>query len=279
MTDINNTSLILSVETSSRIGSVALARDDILLVESNISAHLRHSKEIFPLISELLEQFNCKVQNINEIYISIGPGSFTGLRIAVTMAKAMHLAIGTRVVMVDSLDVIASNVIDIANSGTENSDQKKFPKTLNDKIAVILDAKRGQFFTAVYQYLDQNKTQDSKIKDIPNHQHPGINNQTICSPEKKWAKVVQDCLMTAPEFVEQFSDKNQPIYLLGDGLLYNRGKFLNEGIKFFDEKYWSPLASKVHLLGRQKAKIGEYANPLVLSPVYLRAPQVTLKIR
>jgi len=79
-------SLILAVETSSRIGSVAIALNGKMLGETVFSAPLSHSAEIFPAIHKLLDQFNLKPSQIEHIYISGGPGSFTGLRVGITFA-------------------------------------------------------------------------------------------------------------------------------------------------------------------------------------------------
>ena len=102
--------LILAIETSGRLGSVALAQGDKLLAESHFSGPMRHSAEIFPAITELLSKFSKKPDQIEQVYISAGPGSFTGLRIAVTFAKTLALANNSKIVAVDTLDCITANV-------------------------------------------------------------------------------------------------------------------------------------------------------------------------
>jgi len=67
--------LILAVETSSRVGSVALAAGQRLLAEQSFTAPLRHSAEIFPAVGSLLDRFGHTPDNITAAYISIGPGS------------------------------------------------------------------------------------------------------------------------------------------------------------------------------------------------------------
>ena len=80
--------LILALETSSRIGSVALAAGPRLLAQQRFSAPMTHSAEILPAVAQLTARFNNRPDEIEHIYLSIGPGSFTGLRIAVTVVKA-----------------------------------------------------------------------------------------------------------------------------------------------------------------------------------------------
>lgn len=238
--------LILAVETSGRIGSVAIALGEQILDQTAFSAPMRHSSEIFTAIAALLSRFSRKTTEIEHIYISIGPGSFTGLRIAVTMAKIMHLANAAKIVAVDTLDVIAANAGDYQEAENRKS-----------KIAVILDAKRSQFFIAAYQ---QAASRESRTTSH------GI-----------WQKILPDSLMTAPQFLEKFACREKPISLLGEGLLYYKDKFKAQGIKFLDEQYWNPSAEKVHLLGYKLAQAGKFADPLTLTPNYLRRPDVKQK--
>jgi tRNA threonylcarbamoyladenosine biosynthesis protein TsaB len=225
-----------------------------LLSEKQFSGLMRHSAEIFPAITDLLSKFNKKPDQIEHIYVSAGPGSFTGLRIAVTFAKTMALANSAKIVAVDTLDVIAANA---ATENTEIFSHREKIKNCSaepappipsvEQLGVILDAKRGQFFIAVYE-----KTED-----------------------KIWKKVLQDSLMTAEEFLARFADK--PISLIGEGLVFYKDKFTHKNISVLDEKFWNPSAANVHKLGRQLAQQNQFVDPLTLIPNYIRGPDVTVK--
>lgn len=237
--------LILAVETSGRTGSVAIAVGEQILAESTFSAPMRHSAEILPAVCGLLERFDKEPHQIEHIYISIGPGSFTGLRIAVTLAKTMHLANSAKLVAVDTLDVIAANAADYLD--------KKGQKARVGKIAAILNAKREQFFIAVYRRTSDKRQATSD----------GI-----------WKKTLPDSLMTASQFLDKFAAADQSIWLLGEGLVYHKDKFKTQGVKFLDQTLWYPRAAKVHLLGYQKALQGQFADALTLQPTYLRKPEI-----
>ncbi len=228
--DISLQDLILALETSGRGGSVAIATASRLLAEIAFSGVMRHSAEVFPTIETLLREAGRTVDSLRQVYISIGPGSFTGLRIAVAFAKTMNLATGAKIVTVDTLDCIAANAFDYL--ATE--------KPYISRIACLLDAKRGQFFTAVY---DVNLG--------------------------KWKKTLPDCLMTPDEFIQKFT-KQAPIWLLGEGLVYYKDKFKADGVSFFDESLWTPKASQVYKLGLAKAAQNQFSDPLTLQPLYLR---------
>jgi tRNA threonylcarbamoyl adenosine modification protein YeaZ len=263
--------LVLAIETASRIGSVALAFADDILAETSFSAPTRHSAEIFPAVSEILRRFGLRSDNIDHVYISAGPGSFTGLRIAVTIAKTMHLAAAVKIIAVDTLDVIAANTDDYIkkkiaqiprlNASNSDSQQDKSrentEKQLPERIAAVLDAKRGRFYIAAYQL--------SRIA--------GTNTDNPIT----WKKILPDSLMTSSQFLDRCA--RRPIWLLGDGLLYHKDIFRAEMVRFLDDKYWSPRASKVLLLGWKKALTENFENPLTLTPNYLLRPDIRIKTR
>jgi tRNA threonylcarbamoyladenosine biosynthesis protein TsaB len=237
--------IILTLETSGRTGSAALAAGQELIAEKTFLTPVRHSSEIFPAITNLLQAGRFLPAEVDQIYISAGPGSFTGLRIATTFAKIMHLANNKiKIVAVDTLDCIASNVIDF----------QKNTKIEVKKISTILDAKRGQFFTAIYK----QKKDSNNVLDFFD-----------C-----WEKTVEDCLLTPQQFIEKFADADEPVWLLGEGLAFYKKNFESKGIKFIDDKYWTPKASKVYELGYNLALMGQFADPLSLVPKYIQRPDV-----
>ncbi len=217
--------LALALETTGRVGSVAIGCGQTLSDEKTFSAPLRHSAELFGTITELLEKSRKILNQIKYIYISIGPGSFTGIRISVTVAKMMALATESKIVAVNTSDVMALNVDDVKIR----------------KLATIIDAKRGQFFIAAFERKN------------------GL-----------WGKILPDCMMTAEQFKEKFD--SEPIWLLGEGLLYYSKKFETENIKILNEKFWSPRASNVFKIGVKMAMENRFADPAGLVPLYLRRP-------
>ena len=243
---------ILAVETSSRVGSVALALGEEFIAQTTFSGVMKHSAELFPSIESLLKDLNRKPHEIEHLYISIGPGSFTGLRIAVTLAKTMHLANPIKIIAVDTLDVIAANIADFVKESELENNNYTGSKTPVRKYATVLDAKRGQFFISVYNSV---------------HKSVDVQNQ----------KVIPDSLMTASQLLNQYACSKNPIGLLGDGLVYHKDKFQAEGVFFLNEKYWSPQASKVHLLGWEMAQKQQFSDPVILRPFYLCRPEIKIK--
>lgn len=232
-------SVTIAIETSSRIGSVALGQQGNLLAEITFSEPLRHSTELVPSIQALLDKHGFTVRQIEQVFISIGPGSFTGLRIAVTTAKAMALANDTRIVSVSTLDAVAAN----ATTGTAGQ---------FGGIATIVDAKRNKFFVAGYE---------APTCGTPCTQAP--------------ARLLDDCLMTPEEFLDSFVAAHGPVAILGDGLVYYADRFASNQVTVLDQSLWSPKARAVLHLGHEKAAQGAFVDAITLTPHYLRSPQAT----
>ena len=243
--------LILAIETSSRTGSVAIGNEDELWVWKTFTGEMRHSMEILPFIQGLLAQVHATPDDLKQVYLSGGPGSFTGLRIGVTLAKTMALANAARIVAVNTLDVIASNI-----PVTNDTPQIIVP---------ILDAKRNHFFVGVYGRPSADPTA------LHAKAHPTIDR---IGPD--WVKIQPDTIMTAEQLINRFKNPNNTVGLIGDGLVYHQDRFQAEGIRLLDRRYWTPTAAHVFRLGRHKARCGEFEDPLQLTPLYLMPPEVTL---
>jgi tRNA threonylcarbamoyladenosine biosynthesis protein TsaB len=231
-----NNELALAVETSGRTGSVAVGIGDEILYETTFSGLMTHSTQLFPATGALLKRIDRQIEEVAHIYIAAGPGSFTGLRIAVTMAKMMAFATGTKIVAADTMDVLAVNATAyISEKNTKIS-----------RLATVIDAKRKQFYVGLYENTHGN-----------------------------WQKVTTDCLITASDFLDRFVRPAEPIWLLGEGLVYYKDAFSAPGVRFLDADYWPGRASAVYPVCRKKAEAGEFADPAGLEPFYLRRPEAT----
>ncbi len=124
----------LSIETSGRIGSIALAEDAEVVAEQEFPYGLQHAAHIITLIDELCRGMAWTPRRIDHVYVSAGPGSFTGLRIGITLAKTLWLATNAKVVAVPTVRVLAANAPPEARS-----------------LVIVLDAKRNQIYTARFE--------------------------------------------------------------------------------------------------------------------------------
>jgi tRNA threonylcarbamoyladenosine biosynthesis protein TsaB len=123
----------LALETSGRTGSVAAIEDGAVVAEEQFPHGLQHAAGLVPMIDRLCRARGWSPPEIEEVYVSAGPGSFTGLRVGVTVAKTLAFATGVRIVAVPTAEVLARN----APPGWQN-------------LVIVLDAKRDQVFTATF---------------------------------------------------------------------------------------------------------------------------------
>lgn len=126
---------ILAIDASALAGSVAYFKEGKLVGEYYICHKLTHSETIMPMLEHLKSLIGIELETLDAIAVTSGPGSFTGLRIGVTTAKALALALNVPIVGIPTLDALAHNM------------------TLVDAmICPIMDARRNQVYTAVYKW-------------------------------------------------------------------------------------------------------------------------------
>lgn len=102
--------LILGIDTSGKVASVALMQDDVLLAESSTYTTLTHSQVIMPMCRDLLKSANKSLQDVDRIAVSCGAGSYTGLRIGISAVKAMSFALNVGCNGISTLESLAYNV-------------------------------------------------------------------------------------------------------------------------------------------------------------------------
>lgn len=125
---------ILAIDTSTDYLSIALMCGGKVAARFHRRSHMKHSSLLVPTIEKLLKKTGINIKTIDCFCISIGPGSFTGLRIGVATVKGLSFALNKPVVAVPTLDVIAENV-------------KKF----KGAICTVLDARKNKVYACFYR--------------------------------------------------------------------------------------------------------------------------------
>lgn len=126
---------ILGIDTSSSSLSVAVMDDDLLKGEFTLNHKLTHSEQMMPLLDSLLSHLELKMSDIDLIGVSVGPGSFTGIRIGVAAANAMAMALDIPVVGISSLEAMAYTAGETAYT-----------------IVSTFDAQRDRFYFNAYRF-------------------------------------------------------------------------------------------------------------------------------
>ena len=128
---------ILAMDTSNQAMSVAVMADGQLLAASTINHKKTHSEQLLPTIDRLMTVSGLTPAELDRVVVADGPGSYTGVRIAVTTAKTLADTLSLELVGVSSLAALAAGAV-----GTTNL------------IVPIMDARRQNVFAGVYQWLD-----------------------------------------------------------------------------------------------------------------------------
>lgn len=125
----------LAFETSGRFGSLALGIDNELVETADLPRKKRHNLELMPAVAALCDKHHLKPNDLAELYISLGPGSFTGLRIAIATAKMLAITNPSlRLVGVPTIEVLAEQY-----------------KGAADHVVVCMNIKRGTMYAGVYK--------------------------------------------------------------------------------------------------------------------------------
>jgi tRNA threonylcarbamoyladenosine biosynthesis protein TsaB len=221
----------LAIETSGREGSIAAVEEGRIAEAVRFAHGLQHAAQIVPIIDGLCRRRGWGPADVQELYVSVGPGSFTGLRIAVTLAKTMALATGVRLVAVPSADVLVRNA----------------PATAR-QVIIVLDAKRGQIFTARYERDEAGGW---------------------IRREEAHLDRLGDMLGRSP----------RPVWLIGEGIPFHRDVVPagDAGVIVTDPPLWRARAEETAAVGMDLARAGHYADPMTLSPIYIRLPEAEEK--
>lgn len=129
--------ILLHIETATDVCSVALTQGTEVLGVKESADGNSHSKNLLPFIDSVLKETNHVQQDLQGVVVSIGPGSYTGLRIGVSTTKGMAYSLGIPVVTVSTLESIAQGAKQ--HAGNSNCD-----------IVPMIDARRMEVFSARY---------------------------------------------------------------------------------------------------------------------------------
>lgn len=126
---------ILAIESSGLAAGIAVTENNTLLGEYTMNYKKTHSQTLLPMLDELVKMIELDLNTIDAIAVSMGPGSFTGLRIGSATAKGLGLALNKPIIPVPTVDALAYNIW-----GTDKL------------VCPLMDARRGQVYTGLYTF-------------------------------------------------------------------------------------------------------------------------------
>lgn len=175
--------LILSIETATFVCSVALHRNGELMGSLELFQENVHGQKLMPLIEALLSQVGVKVEALDAVAVSKGPGSYTGLRIGVSTAKGLAFAQDIPVIGVDTLDALGQRVKPFVTPGDfviPMIDARRM-----EVYCKVLDGEMGELDTLMPKIIDESSFEyylsngrvfflgdsNQKVKEVIRHEN------------------------------------------------------------------------------------------------------------
>lgn len=137
--------IILNIETSTEVCSVSLAENGKTLYQKESTEGLNHSKLLTVFIEDLLSENNIDINKIDAVAVSKGPGSYTGLRIGVSVAKGLCYGLGKPLIGIGSIEAMGYYVAKNAGEFYNASDGEEL------LFCPMIDARRMEVYTALFE--------------------------------------------------------------------------------------------------------------------------------
>jgi len=233
---------ILAIETSGRAGSICVADGTEVLARAGLATDARHAGDLHAQIDRLVRGQGWPPDSLDEVHVSAGPGSFTGVRIGVTVARTLAWATGAKLVRVPTVDALARNAL--------------LAQPPPDYVAVVLDAKRRQVFAALFALAEPATCTYRKIVD---------------------ALMVEPGAFLAGALGA--GDERREVAVLGEGIDYHREAIEQSGVRILPRELWPARAEGVLAVGCDMAAAGRYCKPEDCVPIYVRLPEPEEKWR
>ena len=207
---------ILGIDTSSKRCTVCILEDNNVIIELHSDDEKTHSQTLMPLIDEMFKKTDLSLKDIDMLACCVGPGSFTGVRIGISTAKAFADVYNFKTIGVSSLEGLAYNIKDeisllhtssAAETGSSPENSKDCKDYTNQNISLIIcsliDAKNENVY---YGLFDENYNKIEKL--------------STCSID---------------DLIDNLKKLNKPIAFVGDGALAYKEKLEQHLCKSLNE--------------------------------------------
>lgn len=224
----------LGIDSTATTASAAILKDGDCIATAALSAEMTHSETLLPLISQMLECAKINAHQLDLIACAVGPGSFTGVRIGVSIVKGLAFGTDIPCAAVSALEALAENAACLGS-------------LLPEKIVIspVMDARRSQTYNALFTL------ENGVLK-----------------------RLCEDRIIMLDKLKEELIANDSPVIFTGDGYHLAMQAITCDRILPFPNVYRRQNAACVALVGERQYRnnINIYTADK-LSPFYLRASQ------
>ena len=204
--------LTFAMTTTTKLAGLSLYEKDKLLGEIHVEMAKTHSTTILEQIDSLLKWTGKKLDEIENVIVSIGPGSFTGVRIAISVVKGLFFGKNVNFYEVNELDALGFQGYYNLKINLENEE--------NVKIYSLIDSRKEKVYCAAYEIF--NGKAGNRLKLVKNYEVMKLDN------------VIEEIIEN-----KQNGENNKKIYLIGDAVFNYKVKILDklgDFVRIFEDK-------------------------------------------
>ena len=199
--------LTFAITTTTKLAGLSLYKNDKLLGEIHVEMAKTHSTTILEQIDSLLKWTGKKLDEIENVIVSIGPGSFTGVRIAISVVKGLFFGRNVNFYEVNELDALGFQAYYNLEVNLGNNEDVK--------IYSLIDSRKEKIYCAAYE-----TSVESELKLVKNYEVTKLDN-------------------VIDEIIENNGKNNKKVYLIGDAVFNYKAKILDRlgnCVKIFEDK-------------------------------------------
>ena len=234
---------IILIETSTALCSTALLEGDAITASRMSDTPRAHASMTAPFIKEMLDERGLRVQDCDAVCLSMGPGSYTGLRVGSSTAKGLCFGAGIPLLAVGTLDVLAAQAME---EGLPNGCKYIVP---------MIDARRMEVYTAVYSADGQRLTNiEPRIIESIDSIVPDAPSVILSDPSVILSECEESLSTSVTLFIGDGASKCEPV-LAGPG-------------RFFRQE--CPRASAMKAPALREYAAGAFRNTAYFEPFYLK---------
>lgn len=231
---------ILAIDSATPVAGIALLNNEKVIREEFINFKKTHSETLMPGVDRILRGCEITTDDLAAIAVTVGPGSFTGLRIGLATAKGLSMACAKPLIAISTLDVLAHNIV--------------FSESL---VCPVLDARKQEVYTAFY--------------DTTGNYPQRLTEDLACSPEDMAGRAKEMAQAMGKQQITMLGDGFYPYEAFFR-------EYFQEALQVAPGALMLPRAAALGSLAWKRAVQDDFDDAFTLRPVYVRLSEAEYRL-